>query len=820
MANPAIVKMLGYESFKELSKVNLQEYGFAQEHSRLDFIRHIEAEGKVTGYESVWRKKDGSTLFVRESAQTIRDKDGNTLYYEGTVEDITKCKQAEQELQTSRMRLYEALKLAKLGYWEYDVTEKKFTFNDQFYNVYRTSADKVGGYKMSPERYAQLFLYPDEAHVFYDIMQKAKKSKSTLGDLRGEHRVIFGDGKSGYVSVSFFFIRDGKGNIVKTYGANQDITERKQAEDALANREAELNSILNGSDDSIYAVDGDCRYIFANDEHLSRIFNSGRISQKRSEKVIGKRYQDIHPGEESKEFIENVEKVFESGESIQYECKWPDIGKWSNRILSPIKDLETGKIKSVSVISRDITDHKQAEQELKRERNLLRLFIDNIPDRIFLKDNKHRFILGNNAVIRHKGFKSEDELIGKTDFDFYPEKEAKVFCSEEREIIKNDISVINQKCFYKDKNGNEEWSLLTKVPLRDLNGDIIGLAGIKRNVTEQKKAEDALRESEELFRTFIEQAPEAVFVHDLNGQILLANELASKYTGFSNEELLNMNVSTIDKSIIEQDHKSKYWEKLQVGENVLIETLNRVKNGIEFPVEVLIVKIIFKNKPMLLCFVRDITERKRYEENRDRLLRTIETAKEAMHITSSDLRIEYTNNAMDKLFGCRKGELIGKHVSILNTGRSAKDVTRQIVSSIEEKGFWEGEVQNIRKDGTEFTSYATISAERDKDGKIIKYFSSQHDITERKKAEENIFKYQEQLKSLASKLTITEEHERYRIATELHDHICQSLAMSKIKLETLIYSKISNDTRGSLTEVCKWLTQVIENTRSLTFDLS
>lgn len=107
-----------------------------------------------------------------------------------------------------------------------------------------------------------------------------------------------------------------------------------------------------------------------------------------------------------------------------------------------------------------------------------------------------------------------------------------------------------------------------------------------------------------------------------------------------------------------------------------------------------------------------------------------------------------------------------------------------------------------------------------KDGVCIKVFGTFQDITERKNIEKNILEYQEQLKSLASKLTITEEHERYRVATELHDHICQSLAISKIKLETLIHSEISSEIRYSLNEVSKWLTQVIENTRSLTFDLS
>ena len=94
------------------------------------------------------------------------------------------------------------------------------------------------------------------------------------------------------------------------------------------------------------------------------------------------------------------------------------------------------------------------------------------------------------------------------------------------------------------------------------------------------------------------------------------------------------------------------------------------------------------------------------------------------------------------------------------------------------------------------------------------------DITQRKYVEDSLLKYHKQLKSLASKLTITEERERYRIATELHDHICQSLAISKIKLETLKHSDVEDDTRIVLQDVCNWITEVIDNTRSLTFNLS
>ena len=109
MANPALVRMLGYSSFDELAQRNLAGEGYAPECPRSAFKQRIESEGQVIGLESAWVRRDGTTLFVCESARAIRDEAGNTLYYEGTAEDITERKQAEGELRRSYAKLRRAL---------------------------------------------------------------------------------------------------------------------------------------------------------------------------------------------------------------------------------------------------------------------------------------------------------------------------------------------------------------------------------------------------------------------------------------------------------------------------------------------------------------------------------------------------------------------------------------------------------------------------------------------------------------------------------------------------------------------------------------
>ncbi|NIP28341.1 MAG: PAS domain S-box protein [Phycisphaerae bacterium] len=115
MANPALVQMLGYSSFEELSQRNLEEEGFEPQYQRSTFKEEIEREGRIVGSESIWITKDEKKLYVLENARAVRDKDGKIRYYEGTAEDITKSKQAEEELDMYREKMAHAERLASLG---------------------------------------------------------------------------------------------------------------------------------------------------------------------------------------------------------------------------------------------------------------------------------------------------------------------------------------------------------------------------------------------------------------------------------------------------------------------------------------------------------------------------------------------------------------------------------------------------------------------------------------------------------------------------------------------------------------------------------
>jgi PAS domain S-box-containing protein len=176
-----------------------------------------------------------------------------------------------------------------------------------------------------------------------------------------------------------------------------------------------------------------------------------------------------------------------------------------------------GRVIGTRAMFTDITGRQQAEKALAQERNLLLTLVHNAPDPIYVKDIENRFMICNMALARQMGAATPDELVGKTDFDFHPQEMAVQYYADERILFQSGRPLLNHKELILDRAGNPRWVLTTKVPLQDIQGQIIGLVGMSHDITDLVRTEEALGR----------QAARLALLNEVGGKIASVLELES-----------------------------------------------------------------------------------------------------------------------------------------------------------------------------------------------------------------------------------------------------------------------------------------------------
>lgn len=222
-ANPALAKMLGYDSTDELTKDNLRECSIGPDYSNTDFRRKIDKDGQVAGLERPWRRSDGSSVWVRESVRAIRDNAGTVMYYEGTAEDIS-----------YRMEMEEALRKSEEQYrsfFEEDVTAAFLTFPDGTINACNPAFVRMFGFKSRQEALATNVteIYPDENS--YKMLAEMIEEERTIAD--HELELKRRDGSPAFVRANFVGIFDENDSLIGIKQYIIDETERKSLEQQL-----------------------------------------------------------------------------------------------------------------------------------------------------------------------------------------------------------------------------------------------------------------------------------------------------------------------------------------------------------------------------------------------------------------------------------------------------------------------------------------------------------------------------------------------------------------------------------------------------------
>ncbi|MGZ4733372.1 MAG: response regulator [Terriglobales bacterium] len=199
------------------------------------------------------------------------------------------------------------------------------------------------------------------------------------------------------------------------------------------------------------------------------------------------------------------------------------------------KGLET------EIVERDLT-----EKALLKERAMLRSLIDNVPDFMYVKDTQSRFLVANLHLVRELGLSAPGDLLGKTDFDFFPQHLAAGFYEDEQSVIRSGQPLLNHEEMGIDCQGNVTHLLTTKVPLRDKDGRVTGIAGVGVDITARRRVEEELRDSRELFMLLLDSIPEGVYGIDMKGNCTFCNPACLRLLGYREAaELRGKNVHAL-----------------------------------------------------------------------------------------------------------------------------------------------------------------------------------------------------------------------------------------------------------------------------------
>lgn len=397
----------------------------------------------------------------------------------------------------------------------------------------------------------------------------------------------------------------------------------------------------------------------------------------------------------------------------------------------------------VHCVARDVTERKQAEEELQKSEARHRTVVETAEDAILTMTTNGLIRSLNPGAERMFGYRAE-EAVGQPLRMLMPERfrgsheagfRRYLGGGEARVMGKGPVELAGLR------KGGEEFPLeLTLGELRE-EGDIL-FTGIIRDITERKRAELAVRENEKRFRQLFNQSVDTLFVHDASGRIVDCNEEACRSLGYTREELLSLHIKDLATNLVSDEGnrsrtKPTLWQRALSGKPGKVAGVHQGehqrKDGTTFPVEVYVGSVDYGRERMIFASARDITERKRAEEElqeaEERSRSLSQAAFEGICITESSKIVE-TNEVFASMFGYEPSELLGKTPFDVIAPES-HDLIRHKISTRSTEVY---EAVGIRKDGTRFE--VEIRARQSRFlGRNVRV-AAIRDITERKRAEE------------------------------------------------------------------------------------
>ncbi len=533
----------------------------------------------------------------------------------------------------------------------------------------------------------------------------------------------------------------------------EDITDRKQAEEALRQSEEQYRNILESIDEGVYEVDLAGNFTFVN-ETVCRVLGYSK------NELIGMNNRQYADKANAKKLFEAFNKVYRTGESSRefgYEVTRKDGAKrYFDTSISLRKDPSGNPIGFRGVMQ-DVTDRRQTDEALRQSEERYRNILESIRDGYSESDLAGHFTFVNDATCRHLGY-TRDELIGINYRQYADEENAKKIKQAYTEVYRTGMPIEAKELELTRKDGSKAIYEISASLMRDSEGKPIGFQGTSRDVTQRKKSEEALRQSEEKYRTILESMAEGYFEVDLPGNFTFVNDAECRNLGYSSKgELIGVN----NRQYTDKENAKKLYQAFnqvyKTGEQakgLIYEFIRRDGTKAFNELSVSLIRDP-EGKPVgFRGTARDITDRKKAEDelkrSEERYRNILESIDEGIYEVDLSGNFTFVNDAMAKIFGYPKAELMGMNNRQYTDQESAKklfEAFNQVYRTGEPSTECAYEI--TRKDGTKRSIETSCSLRRDSAGKPIGFRGMARDITNIKRATEELLREKQATQKLA-----------------------------------------------------------------------
>jgi diguanylate cyclase (GGDEF)-like protein/PAS domain S-box-containing protein len=728
--SPLAVKFSGYSEKEMLGRRCLSlVYDDDRENVRRKAIESLKNPSSAHPFEYRFVKNDGTPTWVLERVAPITYRERPATL--GSFMDISEKKQIEEALLSSEQKYRTILEEMEDACYEVDLDGNYLYVNEAMCrSLLYTREELIGkNYRM---------VVPDE---YVDILHKEfLKVHDTGVPNRGiVHKVTRKDGLTGFSESSVALLRNQAGEPIGFLCVGRDITKRQWLEKQLKRSEERFRTILERMQDSYYEIDLAGNYLYFNDAALTDLGYS-------REELIGKSYRLTTPETEQKSSFRAFNEVYKTG--IPNKCFSHKIlcKDGSIRYVESSIDLqrnERNEVIGFRSVSRDVSERKTMEEALARSEERYRTIIEQMQDSYYELDLKGRYTFANLALGRIFGY-SMEELLGKDYHSFVPEDEAQKLFDAYHEVYRTgrpNMAFIHKS---KRRDGTIIFLESTIDLVRDAGGKAVGFRTVSRDITARKLLEDELRQSEERYRTILEEMEDAYYEVAIGGNFTFVNDQTSRDTGYSREELIGMNYRELTPL---DEHKAIYGAYLKVYTTGVpnkghAHKIIRKDGSILF-VEAAI-SLLKDKQGQIIGFrsvSRDVTRRRLLEEalaaSEEKYRTILEQIQDSYYEVDLAGHFLFANEATCRNMGMPLEKLIGSNYQVMIPDDEKATVYATFAhvhdTGMPNKGFAH---KIIMADGSTGYAEVSISPLKDKNGETIGFRCVSRDVTFRKQMEQ------------------------------------------------------------------------------------